>query len=63
MKHILLIIFTAIIISACGKDDPVQCDDDHTERVGAVCNDGSRSEATGQGACSHHGGVKYWLCK
>ena len=30
-------------------------------RIGAICNDGSRSRATGQGACSHHGGVNYWL--
>lgn len=30
-------------------------------RVGAICNDGSRSYATGRGACSHHGGVDYWL--
>ena len=33
------------------------------KRVGAVCNDGTRSRATGRGACSHHGGVKYWLYK
>jgi len=31
-------------------------------RSGAVCNDGTTSTATGSGACSHHGGVKYWLC-
>tara|TARA_R110002050_G_scaffold204522_4_gene340183 strand:- start:110793 stop:111200 length:408 start_codon:yes stop_codon:yes gene_type:complete len=30
-------------------------------RVGAVCRDGSTSKATGRGACSHHGGVAYWL--
>lgn len=30
-------------------------------RVGARCCDGSRSYATGRGACSHHGGVDYWL--
>ena len=30
-------------------------------RRGAVCNDGSSSSATGRGACSHHGGVSYWL--
>lgn len=30
-------------------------------RVGAVCRDGSRSSATGRGACSHHGGVDHWL--
>ena len=30
-------------------------------RVGAVCNDGTRSDATGRGACSHHGGVAHWV--
>jgi hypothetical protein len=30
-------------------------------RVGAVCRDGTTSTATGSGACSHHGGVAYWL--
>ena len=30
-------------------------------RVGAVCNDGWVSTATGSGACSWHGGVAYWL--
>ncbi len=32
-------------------------------RVGAICCDGSRSYATGRGACSHHGGVCQWLYK
>ena len=30
-------------------------------RIGAICKDGWRSSATGSGACSHHGGVAYWL--
>ncbi|WP_313115416.1 DUF3761 domain-containing protein [Aequorivita sediminis] len=30
-------------------------------RIGAVCNDGTYSNATGRGACSHHGGVAYWV--
>lgn len=30
-------------------------------RIGAICRDGWRSSATGRGACSHHGGVSYWL--
>jgi hypothetical protein len=30
-------------------------------RIGASCADGWRSMATGQGACSHHGGVATWL--
>src|SRR4051812_30745049 len=32
-------------------------------RTGAVCADGWRSSATGQGACSHHGGVARWTYK
>ncbi len=30
-------------------------------RIGARCNDGSYSSATGRGAGSHHGGVAEWL--
>jgi hypothetical protein len=30
-------------------------------RIGAICRDGTRSNATGRGACSHHGGVDHWL--
>jgi putative peptide zinc metalloprotease protein len=29
-------------------------------RIGAICNDGTSSTATGSGACSHHGGVRCW---
>src|SRR2546423_166840 len=32
-------------------------------RIGCICNDGTRSSATGRGACSHHGGVNHWLYK
>jgi len=34
-----------------------------TFRIGAICNDGSRSSATGRGACSWHGGVNHWLVR
>ena len=30
-------------------------------RIGAVCNDGWVTSATGSGACSWHKGVNYWL--
>lgn len=30
-------------------------------RTGAICRDGTRSYATGRGACSHHGGVSEWI--
>jgi hypothetical protein len=33
------------------------------ERIGAICCDGTRSYATGRGACSWHGGVCQWLYK
>ena len=33
----------------------------YSVRTGAKCRDGSNSSATGRGACSHHGGVSYWL--
>jgi hypothetical protein len=29
-------------------------------RIGAICNDGTLSNATGSGACSSHGGVRCW---
>lgn len=32
-------------------------------RTGAICRDGTRSSATGRGACSHHGGVSSWVTK
>lgn len=32
-----------------------------TRRCGAICKDGSRSSATGRGACSRHGGVSRWV--
>ncbi|WKD85826.1 Cell wall-binding protein YwsB [Polaribacter huanghezhanensis] len=33
----------------------------YSVRTGAKCRDGSSSSATGRGACSHHGGVSYWI--
>lgn len=32
-------------------------------RVGCVCMDGDQTEQTGFGACSGHGGVRFWLYK
>jgi hypothetical protein len=31
------------------------------KRIGAICNDGTYSTATGRGAGSHHGGVAQWI--
>lgn len=39
------------------------CGNDASQRIGAKCKDGTFSSATGRGACSHHGGVAYWICK
>lgn len=33
----------------------------YKQRSGAKCKDGTHSNATGRGACSHHGGVLRWL--
>lgn len=33
----------------------------NSRRSGAICKDGWHSNATGRGACSHHGGVLYWI--
>lgn len=40
-----------------------RCDSSSLNRIGAKCKDGSSSTSIGSGACSHHGGVNYWLCK
>lgn len=39
------------------------CQTDESKRSGALCKDGTKSTATGKGACSRHGGVERWLCK
>ena len=49
---IFLITILVFTLSSCSSKG---------ERVGAVCNDGWKSSATGSGACSHHGGVDYWV--
>lgn len=36
---------------------------DKKDRLGCICMDGSRSQTKGRGACSGHGGVKYWIYK
>lgn len=72
----LVIIFLVLTFTFCKKEEAsvpesatvtnassYPCDSAHTQRVGCICNDGTSSTATGSGACSHHDGVKYWLCK
>lgn len=44
-----------------GEENETFYNQDVSVRIGAVCRDGTTSSATGRGACSHHGGVEYWL--
>lgn len=69
MKKLLLLVVISLSIS-CAKDTSptpsssgTDCQTDQSKRRGALCKDGSTSTATGQGACSGHGGVDRWLCK
>jgi hypothetical protein len=61
----VLAIAIAVAAFSCQKDgDPVSSSSTAQTggvRTGAMCNDGTTTTATGSGACSHHGGVKYWL--
>lgn len=59
---IFIILIVLLFIGSCEKQE-FPCDNVHTQRIGARCNDGTKSDATGSGACSNHGGVKYWICK
>lgn len=63
MKRLIQFVFLLLMIpvGSCEKDHP--CDNVYTTRVGAICMDGSKTDATGSGACSNHGGVNYWVCK
>jgi hypothetical protein len=57
-KAALRILFTVVLASAMAFGGNAAQGDRH--RIGAVCNDGRTSKATGSGACSHHGGVSCW---
>lgn len=72
MKKILSLFILSTCLLACSDDENTepnsqnsneyQCQAGDPNIVGARCKDGSRSDATGQGACSRHGGVDYWIC-
>ena len=57
------LISTAGIFIVCFFIDSsfIQDNGGNGKRIGAVCNEGWRSYSTGSGACSHHGGVDYWI--
>lgn len=72
MRTIVLALLAGAMVSCCAKKDLVssewwedaqRCNQTVDKRVGCVCKDGTRSQSTGRGACSRHGGVEYWLCK
>ena len=55
-----------ILFLGCSKTSDSQnysLDCPPANRTGAICKDGTKSTATGTGACSTHGGVQYWICK
>jgi hypothetical protein len=57
------IVAFCILFYACEKCSEYSCDTNDPNIIGAYCNDGTTSDATGQGACSSHGGVKSWRCE
>lgn len=71
MKKVILL-SALLVLSCCGPklfetNDPYfkkacDCKGDVEGRIGAICNDETLSKSIGKGACSHHGGVKIWLC-
>ncbi len=57
-----LLISGLLLLIACSKGNTYPCQAGDPNIEGAECNDGYNSDATGQGACSHHDGVQYWRC-
>jgi hypothetical protein len=53
------LLLTAVLASAM-MFGGVQAQTTVRHRIGATCNDGTSSKATGSGACSHHHGVLCW---
>lgn len=64
MKKVYLLLLFLFIFqnSGCKENESPSASTSKT-RVGAICNDGTKTDATGSGACSHHGGVKEWIYK
>jgi len=55
MRRLLIGLVIAVSLASSGAAAAQR------HRIGAICNDDTRSKATGSGACSHHHGVKCWL--
>lgn len=62
---VFIVVLFSFVTSSAGLYEYIRGDYNTLEkiRVGAVCNDGWISSATGSGACSWHGGVNHWLYK
>src|SRR6266567_2995818 len=53
-------VFLALTVISYGSSEAIRSA--YTgPRIGAICRDGWHSNATGRGACSHHGGVDHWI--
>jgi len=61
LKIILLALLPVLFMMSCKKDEP-PCSEGDPAIVGAQCNNGTISNATGPDACSFHGGVDHWIC-
>jgi|WetSurMetagenome_2_1015567.scaffolds.fasta_scaffold03552_7 hypothetical protein len=62
IKFFLLIFLLYFTFAQCTEEELTVSTDDYV-RIGAVCNDGTTTTATGSGACSHHGGVDHLVCE
>ncbi len=60
IKRVARKVLFAVALSSMLAFGATQTDNSSRHRVGALCNDGTSSSATGSGACSHHGGVSCW---
>jgi hypothetical protein len=58
---IILCLMTVGLTQCESLLDGIKCDSSSTNRIGAMCKDGTRSNSIGSGTCSSHGGVDYWL--
>lgn len=60
VTHVMRKVLFAVTLSSVLTIGASQAQAPPRHRVGALCNDGWSSTATGSGACSHHGGVSCW---
>lgn len=64
IKHFIFVLSLVLIsISFTKCEKPTECDGTNGTKVGAMCNDGTKSNSAGSGTCTSRGGVNYWLYK